>query len=269
MLSTPVSPTSERTSNYVAYLKDLREKIVLQFECLEPEKRFERKVWHHQTGGYGEISKLQGDLFEKAAVNFSEVFGEHFPLDKAKGPYFATGVSVITHMRNPFMPTVHMNLRYIELEDKAWFGGGYDLTPMGFPFQEDTDHFHQTAKKALDKVDKNLYKNYSQAAKEYFYIPHYEQERGVGGLFFDHLEVTKKSEEIFKGVGESFLEAIMPIYQRRKEMKYGEKERALQLKKRGRYVEFNLLYDRGTRFGFSSGGNPEAILCSLPPLVSW
>jgi coproporphyrinogen III oxidase len=269
VLLTPLSQTSERTSNYITYLKDLRERIILQFESLEPQKRFERKMWHHKTGGYGEISKLQGDLFEKAAVNFSAVSGDSFPLDKTKGPYFATGISLITHMRNPFLPTVHMNLRYIELENSAWFGGGYDLTPMGFPFQEDTDHFHQTAKKALDKIDINLYKSYSQAAKEYFYLPHYEQERGVGGLFFDYLAVTSQSEHIFKTVGESFLEAIMPIYEWRKAMEYGEKERALQLKSRGRYVEFNLLYDRGTRFGFFSGGNPEAILCSLPPLVSW
>jgi coproporphyrinogen III oxidase len=187
------------------------------------------------------------------------------------GPFFATGVSLITHMKNPKMPTVHMNVRYIETQEKVWFGGGYDLTPMGFAREEDTAHFHGVAKKTLDEVDNALYPKFSQWAKEYFYITHRKRERGVGGIFFDHHNTGdfERDLKMWNAVGKGFLPAIMPIYQKRKNESFSEQDRQLQLKERAYYVEFNLLYDRGTKFGFQSGGNHEAILCSMPPLCAW
>ena len=246
----------------VQFLKTLREEIITAFETLEPHHRFQRTSWNHPTGGGGEISLLRGDIFEKAAVNWSGVSGPHFPMDDSSGPFFATGVSLITHMHNPHAPTVHMNVRYIETEKEAWFGGGYDLTPMGFPYDADTTHFHTTAKQALGET---LYTQFSDAAKTYFYIPHRKKERGVGGLFFDH----QPDINIWKAVAHSFLPAIMPIYTQRIHTPFTDLDKETQLKLRAHYVEFNLLYDRGTKFGFLSGGNPDAILCSMPPLVKW
>ncbi|NGX45036.1 MAG: Oxygen-dependent coproporphyrinogen-III oxidase [Chlamydiae bacterium] len=214
------------------------------------------------------MSVLRGEVFEKAAVNWSGVSGKEFPMGDGMGPFFATGVSLITHMANPHAPTVHMNVRYIETEEGHWFGGGYDLTPMGIPYEEDTDHFHQVAKEALGP---ELYANFSQAAKEYFYIPHRQKERGVGGIFFDQFNTGDFEADLamWKSVGDTFCDSILPIYSRRINLPFSEEDRKVQLKLRGHYVEYNLLYDRGTKFGFLSGGNPEAILCSLPPLVSW
>ena len=253
----------------VAFLKQLRDKIIRAFETWEPIKKFERKAWAHHSGGGGEISLLRGAVFEKAAVNWSGVSGEKFPTQEASGPFFATGVSLITHMANPYAPTAHMNIRFIQTQDKFWFGGGYDLTPMGYPFQDDTDHFHQTAKRTLDPF--GLYAQFAQNAREYFYIPHLKRERGVGGIFFDHHNTGDFSRDLsmWKSVGETFLDALLPILERRIPHPYTEKEREKQLQMRAHYVEFNLLYDRGTRFGFLSGGNPEAILCSMPPLAKW
>ncbi len=252
----------------IEYLLALRVRIIAAFESLEPHHKFERKAWTHHSGGGGEIALLRGDVFEKAAVNFSEVRGEVFPGDDAKGPFYATGVSLITHMHNPKAPTVHFNIRYIETKNERWFGGGYDLTPMGFPFEEDTLHFHEEARKALGNT---IYEQFSQQAKEYFFIKHRNKERGIGGIFFDHYKTGnfEKDLSLWKSVGESFLPAIMPIYHKRISMPYDDVDKELQLKIRGHYVEFNLLYDRGTKFGFLSGGNPEAILCSMPPLVKW
>lgn len=251
----------------IAFLKNLREEIIIAFESLD-ENTFVRTPWQHTTGGGGEMSVLRGTVFEKAAVNWSAVWGEEFPMQDGKGPFFATGVSLITHMHNPHLPTVHMNIRYIETRDKKWFGGGYDLTPMGFPYQDDADHFHSVAKKALGE---DLYRTFSQNAKEYFYIPHRKKERGVGGIFFDHYDSGDFSIDLtlWKTVGTTFLEAIMPIYQKRLMQPFTDEEKEIQLKSRAHYVEFNLLYDRGTQFGFKSGGNPDAILCSMPPLVKW
>ena len=246
----------------VQFLKNLREEIITAFETLEPRHRFERTSWDHPSGGGGEISLLRGDIFEKAAVNWSGVSGPHFPMDDSSGPFFATGVSLITHMNNPHAPTVHMNVRYIETEKESWFGGGYDLTPMGFPYEDDTAHFHSTAKQALGDT---LYTQFSDAAKTYFYIPHRKKERGIGGLFFDHFPDI----DVWKAVANSFLPAIMPIYQHRIHTPFTDLDKETQLKLRAHYVEFNLLYDRGTKFGFLSGGNPDAILCSMPPLVRW
>jgi coproporphyrinogen III oxidase len=254
------------------YLKALRTRICGAFESLEPEHRFERKSWSYQKGsGGGEMSILRGSVFEKAAVNFSGVQGDRFPGQDAEGSFFATGVSLITHMMNPWMPTVHFNIRYIEAGSRQWLGGGYDLTPMGFENSEDTQHFHSVAKHALDQVDPKLYPVMKEAAREYFTIPHYNRERGVGGIFFDHYNTGHFDRDLkmWTQVGETFLEAVMPIYKKKKNLPWTQEEKNKQIRSRAHYVEFNLLYDRGTRFGFQSGGNPEAILCSMPPMAAW
>ncbi|CDR34378.1 oxygen-dependent coproporphyrinogen oxidase [Criblamydia sequanensis] len=262
--------TREKREAASQYFLSLRDKIIHSFEELEPSERFHKEPWNYEQEGGGEISLLRGSVFEKAAVNFSAVAGPHFPLDEREGAFYATGISLITHMKNPKAPTVHMNLRFLETKEKSWFGGGYDLTPMGFPFNEDKEHFHGVAKKTLDELDPSYYPLFSKNAEEYFYIPHRKKERGVGGLFFDHFYPS--FEEGFKlvtSLGQTFLDAIMPILRRRIGMSYQEEDRELQLEMRSHYVEFNLLYDRGTRFGFLSKGNPKAILSSMPPLVKW
>lgn len=255
----------------VQFLQKLRHQIVAAFEDFETTQRFQFTNWDHHSGGGGEIGLLRGTVFEKAAVNWSGVWGEEFPMADGQGSFFATGISLITHMANPHAPTVHMNLRYIETEKGHWFGGGYDLTPMGFSYSEDTTHFHQIAKQTLDTFDPKLYPQFSQQAREYFYIPHRRKERGVGGLFFDHYNTGNfdRDTELWKAVGNTFLEAIIPLYKRRITQPFTPEERERQLEMRAHYVEFNLLYDRGTKFGFQSGGNPEAILCSMPPLAKW
>jgi len=257
----------------VAYLKDLRERCIAGFESVETRgARFERTSWPYGKGtGGGEMSVIRGDTFEKAAVNWSGVSGEKFPMGEATGPFFATGVSLITHARNPKMPTVHFNIRYIQAGPKTWLGGGFDLTPMGFPFEEDTRHFHDVARRTLEPFGADLYEKFSQHAKEYFTIRHYNRERGVGGIFFDHYNSgdLERDLDMWRAVGDNFLDAILPIYQRRLTETYTPEDREAQLRARAKYVEFNLLYDRGTKFGFESGGNPEAILCSMPPLAAW
>jgi coproporphyrinogen III oxidase len=254
----------------VAYLKDLRDRIIKGFESIETRGRFERKAWPYAKGeGGGEMSVLRGEVFEKAAVNWSGVGGPQYPGPDAQGPFFATGVSLITHMRNPKAPTVHFNIRYIEAGDQSWLGGGFDLTPMGFPFDEDTTHFHGVARELLAPY--GLYEEFAKNAREYFYIPHYKRERGVGGIFFDKWNSGDRGRDLamWQAVGDRFLDAILPIYVRRVNTPFTEADRQEQLLRRAHYVEFNLLYDRGTKFGFQSGGNPEAILCSMPPLAAW
>ncbi len=254
----------------VSYLKHLRDHIIQEFEAYEASKRFERRAWPYKKGtGGGEISVLRGDVFEKAAVNWSGVSGDRFP--GGDGAFFATGVSLITHMKNPKAPTVHFNIRYIERGDTFWLGGGFDLTPMGFLFAEDTQHFHAVAEKLLAPFGADLYPKLKEAARTYFTIPHYGEERGVGGIFFDHYNTGDRDKDLamWRSVGDNFLDAILPIYQRRVNEPFSDEDRKIQLHRRARYVEFNLLYDRGTKFGFESGGNPEAILCSMPPLAAW
>lgn len=253
------------------FLRSLRETILQTFSAIEPNASFVRKPWTHAGGGGGEIAQLRGSVFEKAAVNFSAVEGSRLPLEERLGPYFATGISLITHMANPHAPTVHMNLRYFETAEKSWLGGGYDLTPMGFPYPEDTEHFHSVARNSLAPFGPTLYQQFSENARDYFFIPHRQKERGIGGLFFDSYNTGDFDADfsLWKAVGENFLEAILPIYERRTMQAFTPEDRQKQLVLRGHYVEFNLVYDRGTRFGFRSGGNPEAILSSLPPSASW
>lgn len=260
-----------RRQEIVHFLKELREKIIAAFQQLEASHSFERTPWNYHQQGGGEMAVIKGKIFEKAAVNWSGVGGASFPMGDAKGAFFATGVSLITHMANPHAPTAHFNIRFIETEEKCWFGGGYDLTPMGFPYAEDTSHFHRTAQEALEPFGPTIYPLFSQNARDYFYIPHRKKERGVGGLFFDHLCTGCFEEDLklWQAVGHSFLDALMPIYRRRIHQTFTEEERERQLYCRAHYVEFNLLYDRGTKFGFQSGGNPDAILCSMPPVVKW
>jgi coproporphyrinogen III oxidase len=255
----------------VDFLKKLRSKIINKFEEFENDKKFSKKPWDHHTGGGGEMAVLRGDVFEKAAVNWSGVWGNEFPFKDISGPFFATGVSLITHMANPHAPTVHMNIRFIDTPEKFWFGGGFDLTPMGINYDEDKESFHDSIKSFLNPICPNLYNEFSQNAKDYFYIPHRKKERGVGGIFFDNYNTGhfEKDLNLWKTVGERFLDAVIPIYQKRVPQTYSEKEKDKQLEARAHYVEFNLMYDRGTKFGFQSGGNPEAILCSLPPVVKW
>jgi coproporphyrinogen III oxidase len=261
---------SEKAS-IIEFLKTLRTEIIERFQTLEPVAKFERKEWAYTRGeGGGEISQIRGDVFEKAAVNWSAVSGAKFPGSDASGAFFATGLSLITHMKNPKAPTVHFNIRYIEASDKKWLGGGFDLTPMGFEFSDDTTHFHKVAAQILNPWP-GRYDEFSKNAKDYFFIKHYGRERGVGGIFFDHFHSTDWNDDLrmWKAVGSGFLESVMPIYSRRISEPYSSSDREIQLLKRAHYVEFNLLYDRGTRFGFESGGNPEAILCSMPPLAAW
>lgn len=256
----------------ISFLQNLQNTICESFENLEPTARFSHKPWSYAKGsGGGEMRVIRGDVFEKAAVNFSYIEGDHFPMSDGAGPFIATGVSLITHMKNPHAPTVHMNLRYMETPNKNWFGGGYDLTPMGFSYEEDSRHFHGTAQNHLAPWGEDLYEKFSAAAKEYFYIPHRHKERGVGGLFFDHFNTGNPEQDLgmWKAIGNSFLPAILPIYNKRISSPFSEEDKQIQLSYRAHYVEFNLIYDRGTKFGFLSGGNPEAILCSMPPLASW
>lgn len=253
----------------ICYLKELREKMITAFEEFEPSARFHRTPWNYKKGtGGGEMAVLRGTVFEKAAVNWSGISGNQFPMNDASGAFFATGISLITHMHNPHAPTVHFNLRYIQTEEKSWFGGGYDLTPMGDSHPEDTLHFHTIARLALGE---DIYSVFSQNAREYFYISHRHKERGVGGIFFDHYNTgdTPRDLNLWKNIGNTFPDAIIPIYRRRIHSPFTPAEKEKQLQLRAHYVEFNLLYDRGTRFGFLSGGNPDAILCSMPPLVKW
>ncbi|WP_068467659.1 oxygen-dependent coproporphyrinogen oxidase [Candidatus Protochlamydia phocaeensis] len=265
-----LSPHPKR-EEIIHFLRSLREDIISAFEELEDGKTFERKTWtHHQEGG-GEMAVLRGSRFEKAAVNWSGVGGSSFPMADGLGPFFATGVSLITHMANPHAPTTHFNIRFIETQGKYWFGGGYDLTPMGFPYEEDTQYFHQVAKEALDPFGPDFYPVFSQQARDYFYIPHRKKERGIGGIFFDHFNTGDfdVDYQLWMAVGRSFLKAVLPLYRKRLHQPYTNQEREQQLLYRGHYAEFNLVYDRGTKFGFQSGGNTEAILCSMPPLAKW
>lgn len=255
----------------IQFLLDLRDQIICAFEAFESSSRFKREKWPFREDGGGEMAVLRGEVFEKAAVNWSGVGGAKLPLQEREGPFFATGVSLITHMANPHMPTAHFNIRFIETADRFWFGGGYDLTPMGFAYEEDTTHFHNTAEAALSRHGNEIYPKFSQAAAEYFYIPHRKKERGVGGIFFDDYNTGNFEDDfkLWKDVGLSFLPALLPIYEKRKKQPFTDLDRERQHHLRAHYVEFNLLYDKGTRFGFQSGGNPEAILCSMPPIAKW
>jgi coproporphyrinogen III oxidase len=255
------------------YFNDLRDRICEKFEEIDGGSSFQRSPWKRDNGGGGVISVMKGKVFEKVGVNCSTVFGELDPEFGEKIPgyqnhFFATGVSLVAHMVNPLVPAVHMNLRYIET-DHSWFGGGTDMTPY-FPFEEDTREFHQALKGACDKHDPAYHPRFKKWCDEYFYLEHRKEPRGIGGIFFDYLKEDLNKDFLFvKEVGEAFLNIYPAIASRRKNIPFTDEQKEHQLYRRGRYVEFNLMYDRGTIFGLKTGGNIDAILMSLPPVVKW
>lgn len=265
-------PLKERMVDYVGSLQST---IIKALEAEEPSAKFVHKRWQRPGGGGGDTQVLcGGDVFEKAGVNTSTVYGEltskmQERFKSSTADFFATGLSLVIHPRSPQVPTVHANFRYFEQADRAWFGGGADLTPY-VPYEEDATHFHQVLKKACGVRGPQAYSQFKAECDDYFYLKHREEHRGVGGVFFDYL--SENLEDTFKFVqfvGDSFVEAYLPIVQRRKDLAFSERQKKFQLLWRGRYVEFNLVYDRGTLFGLETKGNIESILMSLPPEVNF
>lgn len=253
----------------------LRDDICAEFEKIDGGK-FVRTPWTRTEGGGGVMSVLHGRVFEKAGVNistvhgkFSEAFRKQIPGAEETGDFFATGISLVVHPRSPLVPAVHMNTRYI-VTSKSWFGGGADLTPI-FPVQKDTDDFHAAFKTTCDAVDGAYYPKFKKWCDDYFFLPHRGEPRGVGGIFYDYLDSSdpQKDFSFTQEVGKTFLEIYPDIVRRHMNEAWTPEQREHQLIRRGRYVEFNLLYDRGTQFGLKTGGNTEAILMSLPPEVKW
>ncbi|MEO8738894.1 MAG: oxygen-dependent coproporphyrinogen oxidase [Casimicrobiaceae bacterium] len=265
-----------------AYFTGLQANIVARLEAIDGHA-FRRDVWHRPEGGGGESRSLeQGSVFERAGVNFSHVVGDKLPPSASAGrPQLAgrgfevMGVSLVLHPMNPYAPTVHMNVRMFVAsmagaEPVWWFGGGMDLTPC-YGFVEDATHFHRTCRDALAPFGGDYHPRFKRWCDEYFFLKHRGEPRGVGGIFFDDLcdRTFDECLALAKSVGDHFLPAYEPVLLRRHALPYGERERDFQAYRRGRYVEFNLVYDRGTLFGLQSNGRTEAILMSLPPLVKW
>jgi coproporphyrinogen III oxidase len=265
------------------FLLQLQDDICRQLEDEDGGGKFIEDAWQRPEGGGGRTRVLsEGKVFEQAGVNFSHVFGTNLPPsataqrpELAGRSFQATGVSLVIHPRNPYVPTSHANVRFFIAEKPGeepvwWFGGGFDLTPY-YPFREDVVQWHQTARDACLPFGEEYYPRFKQWADDYFFLKHRNETRGVGGLFFDDLNEKDfdHSFGLMKSIGEHYIKAYRPIVSRRKETGYGERERDFQLYRRGRYVEFNLVYDRGTLFGLQSGGRTESILMSLPPLVKW
>jgi coproporphyrinogen III oxidase len=265
------------------YLLCLQDNICKELEAIDGEAKFELDQWQREAGGGGRTRVLNaGRVFEQGGVNFSEVSGDNMPPsatanrpELAGRSFRAMGVSLVIHPRNPFVPTSHANVRFFiaEKEGEApiwWFGGGYDLTPY-YGNEDDVIHWHQTAKAACEPFGEEVYPRFKAWCDEYFYLKHRDERRGVGGLFFDDLNEWgfERCFAFMQAVGNSYLPAYLPIVQKRMETPFGAEERDFQLYRRGRYVEFNLVYDRGTLFGLQSGGRTESILMSLPPLVKW
>ena len=269
-----------------AWFERLRDRICAAFErlediyagqdadCCEPG-RFEYKPWKREGGGGGVMGIMRGRVFEKVGVNVSTVWGDfdpkfagQIPGTENKPSFWASGISLVAHLRNPHAPPAHMNTRHIQT-GKIWFGGGADLNPI-FPVDDDTAQFHAGLKAACDGYEDDAYDRFKQWADEYFFIPHRGEARGVGGIFYDYLDGTDERHfDLTKRVGEAFLNTYPQIIENRMHLPWTTEDRAYQLERRGRYVEFNLIYDRGTQFGLKTGGNPEAILMSLPPAVTW
>ncbi|MGO9036844.1 MAG: oxygen-dependent coproporphyrinogen oxidase [Steroidobacteraceae bacterium] len=277
----PVSPAAD-TAAVRSYLKGLHDRITESVEALDTAK-FRRDSWQRAEGGGGESRVLSGgEVFEKAGVSFSHVHGEKMPQsasnsrpEVAGAAFEAMGISLVFHPQNPYAPTTHCNVRFLVATPKSgpahwWFGGGFDLTPF-YPFDEDVLHWHRTARAACRPFGAGVYENYKQWCDRYFFLPHRNETRGVGGLFFDDLNDGGFAHcfGLLQSVGDHFLPAFIPIVERRRNQAWGDRERNFQLYRRGRYVEFNLLYDRGTLFGLQSRGRTESILMSMPPLARW
>jgi len=275
--------TREDIERVRAYLVELQARIVEALEREDGSARFGQDLWERGADGGGMTRVLVGgQLFEQAAVGFSHIRGASLPGSAvARKPELAgrdfevLGLSVIVHPLNPYVPTSHANLRFFvagtdRAEPSWWFGGGFDLTPY-YGFEEDAIHWHRTARRATEPFGPEVYPRFKRWCDEYFYLRHRGECRGIGGLFFDDLSEWgfERCFEFARSVGDHFLEAYLPIVRRRKQTPYGERERDFQLYRRGRYVEFNLVYDRGTRFGLESGGRTESILASMPPVVKW
>jgi len=267
-----------------AYLSGLQEQICAELERLDGEARFRVESIPRPGGGISRPRVLEdGSLIEKAAVNFTHTQGQRMPAAATQRrpelegrSYEAISVSLIVHPRNPYVPTCHANFRFFLAADAQgadpvwWFGGGFDCTPY-YGFEEDAIHWHRVARAACEVHSVSLYPRFKEQCDHYFHLPHRDEQRGIGGLFYDDFDEGgfAKAFELWRSTADAFLEAYVPIVKRRRAMEWGEREREFQLYRRGRYVEFNLLQDRGTRFGLEAGARTESILASLPPLVAW
>ena len=270
---------------FYQYIQDLQNTITAGLEAIDGKAKFEEDIWVRPEGGGGRTRVIQnGNVFEKGGVNISGVHGKlpdsmqkYFGVEDAD--FFACGLSLVIHPKSPMVPTVHANWRYFEMYDQdgnivdQWFGGGQDLTPY-YLFEEDAKHFHQVCKTACDKHNPEFYPKYKARCDEYFYNTHRNEARGIGGLFFDYCKATEEMSmenwyNFVTEVGNSFLEAYLPIVEKRKELPYTKAQRDWQEIRRGRYVEFNLVHDKGTLFGLKTNGRIESILMSLPPHVQW
>ncbi|WP_373057302.1 oxygen-dependent coproporphyrinogen oxidase [Zunongwangia sp. H14] len=270
---------------FYQYIEELQDAITAKLEELDGKAKFKEDLWDRPEGGGGRTRVIEnGEVFEKGGVNISAVHG---PLAPAMQKYFkvgevdffACGLSLVLHPKNPMVPTVHANWRYFEMYDKEgntidqWFGGGQDLTPY-YLFEEDAAHFHQVCKNACDKFKPEFYPEYKQKCDDYFWNSHRNEARGIGGLFFDYCKASEEMSiekwyDFVTEVGDSFLNAYVPIVEKRKDLAYSEAQRNWQEIRRGRYVEFNLVHDKGTLFGLKTNGRIESILMSLPPQVQW
>jgi coproporphyrinogen III oxidase len=273
-MSTPPADLHRRA---VEFFRGLQDRICAALEAADGPGRFREDSWDRPGGGGGRSRVLEdGGVFEKAGVNFSEVFGEFTPEFAKQLPgdglaFTATGVSLVLHPRSPLVPTVHANFRFLTHGSKAWFGGGADLTPY-YPFKEDVVHFHRTWKRVCEKYAPLVdYAKLKKECDEYFYLPHRQEARGVGGIFFDYFGGgdLERAFAFVRDAGDQFAPSYVPIVERRKARAWTPEQRAFQEYRRGRYVEFNLLYDRGTVFGLKTGGRTESILMSLPPVVRY
>jgi len=298
-----IHPPAYSRQRVKQFVQDLQNEICQALEQLDGKACFEEDNWERPEGGGGRTRVIRdGRVFEQGGVNFSEVWGNSLPASilnnrpEAGGhDFYATGTSMVLHPRNPYVPTVHLNYRYFEAGPIWWFGGGVDLTPY-YPFVEDVIHFHSTIKQACDLHHPEYYPAFKRWCDEYFFLKHRQEARGVGGIFFDYQEapgklycgtepegsaaiysdrvgsISRSWEDLFaliQSCGRAFLPAYVPIVERRQDIEYGERERNFHLYRRGRYVEFNLVYDRGTVFGLQTNGRTESILMSLPPLARW